>query len=175
MNIILEKLEHADLERLYEFELKNRTYFEKMVPSRGHDYYEYKIFKEKNELLIEEQAQEISYFYLIKNDNGQIIGRINLVDIDKSQQLGHVGYRVGEEYVGKGLANKALKLLLAMVSNQGIKHIAAKTTTNNITSQKILEKNGFKYIGTSDDKFDMNGQSEKFVYYRWSDSEANFE
>lgn len=34
MNIILEKLEHADLEHLYEFELKNRTYFEKMVPSR---------------------------------------------------------------------------------------------------------------------------------------------
>lgn len=174
MNITLEKLEYVDIENLYEFELKNRTYFEKMVPSRGNDYYHFKNFKMINEMLLEEQAQKLSYFYLIKNENGQIVGRINLVDIDKNQQLGHIGYRVGEEHIGKGIANKALKLLLTMVSNQEIKQIAAKTTTNNIASQKVLEKNGFKYISTSDEEFEMNGQNLKFVYYSWIDSEAIF-
>jgi len=173
MNITIKKLEYVDIEDLYEFELKNRAYFEKMVPSRGNEYYHFETFKVKNENLLEEQVQKLSYFYLIKNENGLIVGRINLVDIDKNQELGHIGYRVGGDHIGRGIANKALKLLLTEMSNLGIKQIEAKTTTNNIASQKILEKNGFKYIGTSDEEFEMNGQDLKFVYYRWVDSNKN--
>ncbi|MEC1180508.1 GNAT family protein [Metasolibacillus meyeri] len=167
MKITLGKLEYIDMKDLYEFELENRTYFEKTVPSRGDDYYHFETFKRKNEELLKEQMQELSYFYLIKNEGGQIVGRINLTDIDKNQHLGHLGYRVGEAYIGKGIANQALQLLLATIEDKGIQQIAAQTTTNNIASQKILEKNGFTYIRTSDEVFEMNGQSLKFVYYKW--------
>lgn len=167
MQITLKQLEHIDMEDLYEFERTNRAYFEKTVPSRGDDYYQFEAFKRKNELLLEEQAQRLSYFYLIKDEKGQIVGRINLTDIDLGQKLASVGYRVGEAYIGKGIANQALKLLLATVESAGIQQIAAQTTTNNIASQKILENNGFIYIGTSDEVFEMNGQILKFVYYKW--------
>jgi len=50
---------------------------------------------------------------------------------------------------------------------KGIIQIKAKTTTNNIASQKVLEKNGFKYIETSDEEFEMNGQKLKFMHYIW--------
>lgn len=172
MNITLSQLTYVDMESLYTFELTNRAYFEKMVPSRGDDYYEFNNFQKQNLMLIHEQEQERSYFYLIKNELGQIVGRINLTDIDKKQLLGHIGYRVGDEHSSKGIANKALKLLLTIASNKGIRQIAAKTTTNNIASQKVLEKNGFIYTGTSSEEFAMNGQKLKFVYYNWSDSEA---
>ncbi|MFJ7406450.1 MULTISPECIES: GNAT family N-acetyltransferase [unclassified Lysinibacillus] len=174
MKITLNELAYHDMENLYAFELENRAYFEKMVPSRGEDYYAFTIFKKKNILLLDEQAQKLSYFYLIKNELGHIVGRINLTDIDKDQQLGHIGYRVGEKHIGQGIANIALQLLLANVSNQGISQITAKTTTNNIASQKVLEKNGFTYTGTSNEEFTMHGQNVKFVYYRWSVSEAIF-
>ena len=169
MKITLNELAYHEMENLYAFELENRAYFEKMVPSRGEDYYDFTIFKEKNIMLLDEQAQKLSFFYLIKNELGQIVGRLNLTDIDKEQQLGHIGYRVGEKHIGQGIANMALQLLLANVGNQDIRQIAAKTTTNNIASQKILEKNGFTYTGTSSVEFIMHGQNVKFVYYRWND------
>ncbi|UCZ55076.1 GNAT family N-acetyltransferase [Bacillus shivajii] len=167
MEITIEKLKWADAEQLFEFERENRDYFEKMVPSRGNDYYLFESFKERHQALLEEQEQGLSYFYLIKDKDGLIIGRMNVIDIDKSENSGHIGYRVGEAYTGKGIAYKALQLLLEKASNLGIKKIFAQTTTNNIASQKVLLKNGFKHIKTSEEEFKMNGQTLKFVNFKW--------
>lgn len=168
MNILIDKLNGKDAKDLYKFELENRTYFEEMVPTRGDDYYKPEIFKMRHEILLEEQAAGISYFYLIKDENGSILGRINLVDVDGTHKIGHLGYRVGQLYTGKGVAKKALKLLLETVIELDIKQVKAKTTTNNIASQKVLEKNGFEYMETSDEEFEMNGQKLKFVNYTWT-------
>lgn len=168
MDIILEKLNSADAEQLFAFELTNRAYFEEMVPTRGNDYYNFDFFKSRHESLLEEQAQGSSYFYLIKDKDGSILGRMNIVDIEESQGIGHLGYRVGQIHTGKGSANRALKLLIEQVVEEGrIKQIKAQTTTNNIASQKVLEKNGFEQIGTSDETFEMNNQQLTFVYYSW--------
>ncbi|MCP8617943.1 GNAT family N-acetyltransferase [Salirhabdus salicampi] len=166
MEIRLEKLQRNDAKMLYEFELKNRDFFEKMVPSRGEEYYNFETFTLRHESLLDEQTKGLSYYYLIKNETGLILGRMNLVDIDKSRNLGYIGYRVGEKYTGKGIANRALKLLLDTLNKQGIKQILAKTTTNNIASQKVLEKSGFKHISTSNEEFIMNGNRVKFVYFK---------
>ncbi|MBP2242304.1 ribosomal-protein-alanine N-acetyltransferase [Cytobacillus eiseniae] len=168
MKVTLEKLQQADAIKLYEFELENRDYFEKMVPGRGEEYYNLKTFKIRNEALLDEQAKGLSYYYLIKNEKGLILGRMNLVDIDKSRQLAYIGYRVGEAYTGKGIANLVLRLLLSTISEQGIEQILAKTTTNNLASQKVLEKNGFKHVSTDEEDFEMNGNRLKFVYYKWN-------
>ena len=88
MDIYIEKLQVTDAEELYKFELDNRTFFEEMVPSRGNDYYNLEIFKERHEALLEEQVQGGSYFYLIKDKDSSILGRINVVDIDESQKKG---------------------------------------------------------------------------------------
>ncbi|WP_369293394.1 N-acetyltransferase [Alkalihalophilus pseudofirmus] len=97
MGISLEKLRSVDDETLFEFEVKNRKYFERMVPTRGGDYYTFDTFKLRHHLLLEEQAKGESYYYLIKDHSGLILGRINVVDIDKERKLGYIGYRVGEE------------------------------------------------------------------------------
>ncbi|RUL47279.1 GNAT family N-acetyltransferase [Lysinibacillus antri] len=167
MEITLELLNRDDFEKLYEFELENRAYFEEMVPSRGEDYYHLDTFIKNNNALLIEQAQGISYLYLIKDLNGVIVGRTNLVDIDKAQGSGHVGYRVGKAYTGKGIANNALALLLEKTYQLGIKQIFAKTTTHNIASQRVLEKNGFSHIQTEQEHW--NGES--FVQYRWNGGE----
>ncbi|MEI3604816.1 GNAT family N-acetyltransferase [Pseudogracilibacillus sp. SE30717A] len=164
MKIIIKKLQVEDFDNLFEFEYKNRDYFEEMVPSRGDDYYNFEVFKQKNKALLDEQAQGLSYFYLIKNKEG-IIGRINLVDIEKPRGVCQIGYRIGEAYIGRGVASRALKLLLEKTTKLGIRQISAKTTTNNIASQKVLEKNGFKYSETADEV--LNGNNLSFVYYIW--------
>lgn len=166
-DFLIKKLQEEDFESLFKFELENRDYFEEMVPSRGDDYYNFETFIQRNKELIDEQDQGLSYFYLIMNKEGLVLGRINLVAIEQSKGLGHLGYRVGKAYTGKGVASRSLKMLLRSTTNLGIKQISAKTTTNNIASQRILEKNGFKHIATDDEEFKMNGQLLSFVYYMW--------
>ena len=165
MDIFIEKLHVTDAENLYNFELENRNFFEEMVPTRGDAYYNPETFKKRHETLLEEQVIGGSCFYLIKDQDSSIVGRINLVDIDESDKIGYLGYRVGQAYTGKGIAYKALKLLVETVTGGAVKQIKAKTTTNNIASQRVLEKNGFEKIGTSGEEFEMNDQSLKFVYY----------
>lgn len=80
------------------------------------------------------------------NQEGVVLGRMNLVDIEQPKRRGHVGYRVGKAYTGKGIANKALRILLDTTNQLGIRQISAKTTTINIASRKILEKNEFNIL-----------------------------
>ncbi|WP_430786662.1 GNAT family N-acetyltransferase [Virgibacillus flavescens] len=168
MDLALKKLQIEDAESLFEFELDNRTYFEQMVPSRGDEYFGYESFQNRLDSLLDEQTKEISYFYLIKDSEGSILGRINLVDIDEPRSMGHLGYRIGEIHVGKRIASRSLKLLLEKVLEEiNIKQINAKTTTNNIASQKVLENNGFEQEGLSDESIELNGQKLKFVNYTW--------
>jgi len=168
VEIKLEKLKYHDAQQLLRFEQENRTYFEKMVPSRGDGYYCFNTFKVRHQSLLEEQKMKESYFYLIKDIEGVILGRMNLVDIDLSQNSAYIGYRVGQKFTGQGIAIKAVRLLLEDVDNLGISKIFAKTTTNNIGSQKVLEKTGFKKRELSDEGFIMNGEHIRFVNYLWT-------
>jgi ribosomal-protein-alanine N-acetyltransferase len=163
LEISINSLQERDAEELFEFEKNNRLFFEQMVPSRGEDYYNFETFKIRHKELLTEQQENKSKFYLIRDNSDKIIGRINLVDIDTTNDIAEVGYRVGQEYGGKGIGARALKLLLK--TEISVKKIKAKTTTNNIASQRVLEKNGFKKVYISDDEFELNGQKLQFIDY----------
>ncbi|PEY38406.1 GNAT family N-acetyltransferase [Bacillus cereus] len=163
MEIYIGKLKEQDAEELFAFECYNRAFFEKMVPSRGEDYYEYETFQCKHDELLKEQKEGISSFYLIRNMEKTIVGRINLVDIEKDRQLGYLGYRVGKDFVGKGIASKAVQLLLNQAVNEQITEIHAKTTNTNIASQIVLEKSGFSRTAINKKATELND----FIHYVW--------
>lgn len=163
MVIYIEILKEQDAEELFAFECYNRAFFEKMVPSRGEDYYEYETFQCKHDELLKEQKEGISSFYLIRNMEKIIVGRINLVDIEKDRQLGYLGYRVGEKFIGKGIATKAVHLLLNQAVNKQITEIHAKTTNTNIASQIVLEKSGFSRTAIDKKATELND----FIHYVW--------
>jgi [ribosomal protein S5]-alanine N-acetyltransferase len=167
MNIAIEKLKQSDAEKLFEFECDNRAYFETMLPGRGDDYYEFKTFLKRHTSLLEEHSKGVSYYYLIKDARGSILGRINFADISEQSTIGYLGYRIGQAQAGKGIATHALGLFLAIMTDKGIEKIKAKTTTDNIGSQKILERNGFKLVSADEKMFEMNGQKMQFIHYIW--------
>lgn len=165
MEISLELLQDKDAQDLFDFESANRTFFEKMVPDRGNSYYEWETFMEGHLELLAEQAEGLCYFYLVKDVYGNIAGRVNLVDLDTEAATAEIGFRIGEAFVGKGIASSALKLLLSTETD--LKQIHAKTTTVNKSSQKVLAKNGFINMGISEEEFELNGEWMKFVHYVW--------
>jgi [ribosomal protein S5]-alanine N-acetyltransferase len=144
MNIKLELLQKKDSELLFQFETENRAFFETMVPSRGENYYQYDQFLRIMEELLSEQVDRKSFFFLIKeNETSKIVGRINLVDVDWDKKAVEIGYRIGEPYLKLGLATLALRQILIETEKVEICTIYAKTTHNNIGSQRVLKKNGF--------------------------------
>lgn len=163
MDISINRLQERDAEELFKFETDNRLFFEEMTPGRGDEYFKFETFKVRHRELLAEQQDGKSKFYLIKDRSGDIVGRINLIDIDIINNVAEVGYRVGKDYLGKGIGTEALNQLLKTELN--IKKIKGKTTNNNIASQRVLEKSGFSQVCISDEVFEMNGQKLKFVYY----------
>ncbi|MFK3959218.1 GNAT family N-acetyltransferase [Pseudalkalibacillus hwajinpoensis] len=168
MEVRIYRLQESDAESLFHFEVANRVYFNKMVPDRGEDYYKFEMFNDKLVQLVTEQSLGLSTFYLIKDEKGTILGRINLVDFNHSNQSAELGYRIGEDYTGNGIATKALKLLLDKTTNlEVIQRITARTTQDNVASRKVLAKNGFTYVYTDQDEVLLNGNFVSLLHYIW--------
>lgn len=86
--------------------------------------------------------------YLIRDDSGMMVGRINLHSIKKgNEKVAELGYRIGQDFQGRGIASKAVELVLEEgFEKHGLLKIEAGTSTINIGSQRVLEKNGFKRV-----------------------------
>lgn len=153
MRITISLLTNEDAMDLFEFEKINKDFFEKTVPPRPDSYFEFGSFQTILDDLLNEQAEKKSLFYLIKDEAGNIVGRMNLVDIDWYLKAGEVGYRIGEHSTGMGAAAKALDLMVEEAILLGVKEIKAKTTLNNIASQRVLEKCHFHKLFVDENKF----------------------
>ena len=69
--------------------------------------------------------------------NGHVAGNIVSFIMERNRE---VGYWIGREFWGKGIATKALELLLEEVKTRPLYGVALKT---NLGSQHVLEKCGF--------------------------------
>lgn len=166
-NIIIKLLEESDAQELFTFELKNRSFFESVGFPRGDNYYELKNFKTIIKESIEDQKKGLAYMYLIKNHTGMILGRINLLSIERGIfNKAELGYRMGEEHQGKGYATSAVKLVLDEAVNKHKLHrIEAGTSPNNIGSQIVLIKNNFQFIGRFGKYIYKNGEWCDSIYF----------
>src|SRR5215212_12112414 len=76
--------------------------------------------------------------------NGHVAGSVSSYEDEGKPE---VTYWLGKDYWGKGIATWALKEILAQ-KNQ-IRPIYARVAKDNLGSQRVLEKCGFKIIGES--------------------------
>jgi ribosomal-protein-alanine N-acetyltransferase len=144
--VTLERLtaEHAD--ELLRFELENRAYFARVISDRGDAYFAQ--FPQRHAELLAFQEAGTDQFHVLVDD-GRIVGRVNLVRIaDGSAEL---GYRIAESAAGRGLATWGVREVLG--TPYGLQRIIARTTVDNLASQKILARVGFTRTG----EIDLNG------------------
>lgn len=163
-DIIIKLLERSLEEKLFKFELENRSFFEKVGFPRADCYYDYNNFKIILKELIEEQENGLIYMYLIIDDSGNIVGRVNLLSIVRGNlNKAELGYRVGENYQSKGYGTNAVRLVLDEAFKKHKLHrIEAGTSPDNIGSQIVLIKNGFQFVG----------RYNQYIYQndKWNDS-----
>ncbi|WP_328427150.1 GNAT family N-acetyltransferase [Streptomyces sp. NBC_00443] len=143
--LTLERL-HADhAPALLAFEAENREYFARTIPDRGDPYFEAAGFAARHQALLAEQEAGICHFHLVLDDEGRIVGRINLLDAEDG--CAELGYRVGERAAGKGVATAAVAQVCRMAATAyGLTSLVAITTLDNLASRTVLERNGFTAV-----------------------------
>lgn len=126
------------------FELANRAYFSASISDRGDDYFEH--FEDRHsEFLARQDAGHCAYFVLVEPD-GAVIGRFNLFDLGEG--TAELGYRVAQRVAGRGVATAAVLEVCRLASSQfGLRALTARTTYENIASQRVLIKAGFVTAG----------------------------
>jgi ribosomal-protein-alanine N-acetyltransferase len=131
---------------LLAFERENRAYFAASISDRGDDYFAR--FDERLRALLDEQEAGLAYFHVVAGGGGEVLGRVNLVDVaDGGAEL---GYRIAERAAGAGLATWAVRELCGIAANRyGLTKLRAATTLDNAASRAVLARSGFDVVGES--------------------------
>ncbi|MFF5359865.1 GNAT family N-acetyltransferase [Streptomyces scabiei] len=137
------------------FERANRAYFAASVTDRGDDFFDR--FADRYDALLAEQEAGICAFHVLLAEDGSVLGRFNLVDIEDGGAV--LGYRVAQHVTGRGVATASVRqLCLLAASRHGLRTLRAATAHENLASQRVLVKAGFVRTGPAEPA-DLGGKS----------------
>ncbi|MFF1903306.1 GNAT family N-acetyltransferase [Kitasatospora sp. NPDC058218] len=144
MTTRLERLRADHAPALLAFERENREYFARSVPDRGDGYFAE--FADRHRALLAEQASGACHFHLLVDERGELLGRVNLVDV--AAGAAELGYRIGERAAGRGAATAAVHEVCRLAAAEyGLTTLTAVTTLDNAASRAVLRRAGFAVIG----------------------------
>jgi [ribosomal protein S5]-alanine N-acetyltransferase len=143
----LERLRASHAPAVLAFELANRGYFAASVSDRGEEFFER--FADRFSALLAEQEAGISAFYVLAAEDGSVLGRFNLYDLEDG--TAELGYRVAQHVAGHGVATATVgELCRLAAARHGLRTLRAGTSHANLASQKVLTKAGFIAAGPAD-------------------------
>lgn len=99
--------------------------------------------------------------------NGQVAG--NIVSWQQADER-LVGYWIGKEYWGKGIATKALSEFLVHIP---VRPLYAHVAKHNLASIRVLEKCGFTISGEDKVSLGVSGEEVEEIILRLSAKESN--
>jgi len=152
----LRPLTQADLPALLDFERHNRAFFEQWVPPRPKWFFtDAARYTFHMETLLDEQKNGSFLMYVLEDNTGQILGRVNLA----TSPTPRLGYRIAKAHAGKGLASAAVREICAIArQTHALSELTAQAARCNPGSQRVLTKNGFIKTNAPAHETTLNGQ-----------------
>lgn len=159
-NIVLRKLALSDAESIAEH-IKDKAIIKWLLvvpyPYRKKDAASF-IRSRQNE----RRTRKSYTFGISLKTNKEIIGIIDLSDIDWDDKKAEVGYWIGKRFWGNGYMTEAINLISRFGFRElKLNKIYARVFEGNIASMRALEKNNFRHEGILRDEI--------FKYGRWID------
>ena len=143
----IRNLELGDVANLLQFELENRQWFEQTISPRGDYFYSAAAVQDHIRAYLIAKQQSRFHACVVLDDDGQIIARANLREINLKKSIAEVGYRVGRLHAGKGIASAATAHLMVLAyTHWKLNQLSGFVSVNNPASARVLEKNGFVKI-----------------------------
>ncbi len=144
-----------DAPALLEFELSNKDWFERFVPPRPEGFLTPEGMVRAVDMLVAEMAAGEGAYYLAWAGE-TVVARFNFSRIDG--EIADVGYRVGANNAGRGLATAQLKKAIERAAVQlRIKRFTAEASPSNPASIRVLVKCGFVRSGRIELRAKLNG------------------
>lgn len=98
------------------------------------------IWKNEDEII-----KKYHYFMILKETN-ELIGSCAVASMEDG--VPEIGIVLGYKYWNKGLMTEACNKLIEQLFKDGYKKLYMKADANNIGSNRVIQKCGFKYTGT---------------------------
>ena len=148
--LTLRLLEYEDAAAILRYYLDNREHLRPWIPVLPEEFY----------TLGYQQRRLDSYMRMLENseefrfgvfDGDVIAASINLTAIEYAAfQNGRLGYSVGADYQGKGVATEYIKRVCEYAfSRLQLHRLEANVMPRNVGSKRVLEKCGFSLVGLS--------------------------
>lgn len=141
------------------FERANRAFFAARIGDRGDDFFSR--FHLHLAERVAENASGRSLLCVVVDAAGEIVARVNLIDIDQPEPT-ELGYRVAEAAQGRGIATWGVTSALDLAAGRGVRRVHAKVATTNPASRRVLQHCGFALVGPTDPP---TGSSKTFLGY----------
>ncbi|MFD5453027.1 GNAT family N-acetyltransferase [Streptomyces sp. NPDC003470] len=140
----LEQLRAGHSPAVLAFELVNRAYFAASIGDRGDTFFDQ--YPDRHSALLAEQEAGVCAFYALVGDDGSVLGRFNLYDLEDG--TARLGYRVAQQVAGRGVATATVQEVCRLAAaRHGLRTLRAATSHDNAASQKVLSKAGFVPVG----------------------------
>ncbi len=151
-------------EKLFDLTNQNRKYLEEWLP-----WLDTIMTPEDTKSFIELQLQRFSKHEAIHQTifyKDEISGVIGFNKIDCSNEIGHVGYWLGQKFTGNGIMTKCVKDLIILGFNDlKMQRIEIRCAVGNKRSRAIPERLGFKKEGISKNAEKVYGKYNDHVIY----------
>lgn len=104
-----------------------------------------------------DKQQDYSFaIYSIVND--ELLGGIDINEINHQHKIGNVGYWVRKKALNQGVASEAIKLIVEFGFNSlDLNRLEIIMVTNNRASRKVAEKVGAQYDGVLEKRLIVHG------------------
>ena len=97
---------------------------------------------------------------------GKPVGTVSLQNISHMMGSAEIGYMVGEEFQGQGIATAGLRIFLReLFARTEIRRVIALVHEENTASCRVLEKLGFQQEGLLREHFIIQGQPVNEIYF----------
>jgi [ribosomal protein S5]-alanine N-acetyltransferase len=141
---VIRPVRRQDCEELARLYLANRDFLAPFEPVRPPEFFTADGQRERLQRQLDAETHPFAIL-----DDGEIAGTINLFNIVReSLQSGTIGYWVDHVRNGRGLATAAVAHVVDYAfEDLDLHRVEAATLVDNVTSQRVLEKNRFERIG----------------------------
>jgi ribosomal-protein-alanine N-acetyltransferase len=151
-------IDRSDSRELATALAKDRQEYARWLPARPDDFYT----PDGQELvitaLLESHDKGVTWPGVITY-NDQVVGQVTLSSIMRGPfQKAFIGYWISSSFQGRGHSHRAVELAVKVAGNHlGLHRLEAHTQVENLASQAILRKNGFRSWGIAHEHFFADG------------------
>lgn len=118
------------------------------------------VYKEKVCRWVTNYESDTYFHWVIEwKENGELIGTINLGNVDEACFMSETAYMLSPEYWGKGIMTEVLRAVLGYAFHVvGLNRVQADVFDGNIASERVLTKCGMQLEGIARQKYYKNGR-----------------